>query len=277
MFGQIWSHDTIRKYLIFFGTIFNDIYVYRGDNDSDPNQVMKVPLNYAPKEKFLNRSEGNPELERPIAIQLPRMSFMITNYQYDAERKLNTTGTMRSVNPSNANEMLTQANPIPWNLTFQLYIQVKNAVDGTRIIEQILPYFSPEFTGTLNVNPDLGIKYDIPLILDSVEQEDTYEGPYEQRRSIIWTLTFTMKAWMFGPTSSRGVIKQVEVNFKIPRPDMTMDEAIGHTPDNIVEIVITPGLTPDGEPTSDPSKTIDKDFINADDPYGFITIFREFP
>lgn len=234
---------------------------------------MKVPLSYGPKEKFLARAES--DLERPIAIQLPRMSFEIIDYQYDPSRKLISTNTFRARDPNNPNQSLYQYNPIPWNLTFNLYVVVKNAIDGTRIVEQILPFFSPEFTGTLNINTDMGVKYDIPVSLNSVTHEDTYEGPFEQRRQMIWTLTFTMKGWLFGPTRHGSIIKQVELNFKIPQPGVDIDDAIGHT-DNAIEVVITPGLTANGQPTSNASLTIDKSLIEADDDYGYVTVFEEF-
>lgn len=271
MFGNIWNHDTIRKYIIYFGTLFSDVMLSRGDGDI-PDQLMKVPIQYGPREKFLSRSEGNPDLERPIAIQLPRMAFEMTNMVYDPERKIISAKKLRSVG-SDPNQMNYQHTPTPYNFTFELNIMVKNAIDGVRIVEQILPFFSPDFMGTLNIN-NLGGGWDVPLTLNSVVRTDTYEGSYEQRRTHIWTLTFTMKGWFFGPTKSGEVIKQVEVYFRIPKPGHTMYEAVGNTP-SVLDIIITPGLTPDGKPTSNPAESIDKAFIVATDDYGFIEEFTE--
>jgi T4-like virus Myoviridae tail sheath stabiliser len=275
MFGQVWNHGSIRKYVIFFGTLFNQVFITREDSNGDTIQSMKVPLNYGPKEKFLARLEGNPSLERPIAISLPRMSFEIVNFSYDPTRKLTTLGRIRGEDPANADKMRYQYNPVPYDIQFNLYIMVKNAEDGTRIVEQILPFFAPEFTATLNVNPELNIKYDVPISLDSVSQEDTYEGSFETRRAIIWTLSFTMKAYIFGPTRTSSVIKQAEINMKLIPPGIAGTEVTSANVATAVEITVIPGLTANGEPTSNAVLSIDKSLIKSTDDYGFITDFQD--
>lgn len=275
MFGQVWNHGSIRKYVIFFGTLFNQVFITREDSNGDTIQSMKVPLNYGPKEKFLARLEGNPSLERPIAISLPRMSFEIVNFSYDPTRKLATLGRIRGEDPANADKMRYQYNPVPYDIQFNLYIMVKNAEDGTRIVEQILPFFAPEFTATLNVNPELNIKYDVPISLDSVSQEDTYEGSFETRRAIIWTLSFTMKAYIFGPTRTSSVIKQAEINMKLIPPGIAGTEVTSANVATAVEITVIPGLTANGEPTSNAVLSIDKSLIKSTDDYGFITDFQD--
>lgn len=274
MFGHTFNNRTIRKYVIYFGTLFNDLYLTRDDETGTQVQKMKVPLNYGPKEKFLARVEGNPDLDRELAITLPRMTFRIVNYQYDPERALKSTGRIRAVHPNNPSKASFQYNPVPYNLTFELNVMVKNAEDGTRIIEQILPYFTPEYTSLLNLNPEVADKYDVPLILNSVSDEDTYEGQFQNRRALIWTLTFTMKAWMFGPTREASLINQVEINTKVVSFG-DIEDATAATP-NTIEIVITPGLTIDGDPTDNPALTIDKNLIKSSDNYGFITDYEEF-
>lgn len=274
MFKQIYRHDVIRKYVIFFGSLFNEIYLSRG-NDAVPEQVMRVPLNYGPKEKYLARLEGNPDLERPIAITLPRMSFEIVGYEYDADRMLPASNKICAIDPDNPGKKIYQNSPVPWNFHFNLYIMVKNAVDGTRIVEQILPFFTPSFTGTLKINPEMGEPYDIPLTLNTLSCTDTYEGSFEDRRAIIWTLGFTLKGWIFGPIRRGSIIKQAEVYIRIPKDGVTVEDAVGHT-DPSISITVTPGLTIDGEPTSDPALTIDKDLIQVDDNYGFITEYEEY-
>lgn len=273
MFGQIWNHRTIRKYVIYFGTLFNDIYLTRDATANSRQQTMKVPLNYGPKDKFLARLQGNPNLGRDIAITLPRMSFEITGFRYAPERKLSSVGRVTKVNTSNPDQMNYQYNPIPYDIQFSLYVMVKNAEDGTRIVEQILPFFTPEFTATLNVNPDLGVKYDIPLTLNSIAQQDTYEGDFITRRAIIWTLNFTLNGYIFGPTRNQGVIKQAEVNIRIPEVDM--DIANANNTGAVVEMTITPGLTSNGQPTSNSTLSIDKSLIKSTDNYGFIIDFQE--
>ena len=277
MFGQVWSNNTIRKYVIYFGSLFNNVWLQRDNDAREVVQTMKVPLNYGPKEKFLARLEGNPNLDRPIAITLPRMSFEIINFAYDPSRKLTTIGRSKTVNPDNSDQMFYQYNPVPYDIEFSLYIMVKNQEDGTRIVEQILPYFTPDFTATLNVNPQMGVKYDVPLTLNSIQQQDTYEGDFIERRSIVWTLNFTMKAWMFGPVRSGDVIKSAEPNIIVPPSNVTIQDASDGTTniDPIIEITVRPGLTANGQPTSNSTLSVTSDLISADDNYGFIIEFME--
>ena len=275
MFGRnVQNHRTLRKYVVYFGTLFSDMYLTRDDVDGTEIQKMKVALNYGPKEKYLARLQGNPDLNRQIAIQLPRMCFEIVNIRYDSNRKLSSTGKLRgqATKASAPNKSVFQYNPVPYDIDINLYVMVKNAEDGTRIIEQIIPNFTPEFTSTLNINKDLGCSYDVPLVLNNIDQQDTYEGDFVQRRAIVWTLSFTLKGWIFGPTREGSLINQVEINFELPTGDI-----IVATPSVIppVKITTTPGLTANGQPTTDPLLTISKDLIKSTDNYGFITEFDE--
>lgn len=272
MLGTTFNHRTIRRYVIYFGTLFNNMYLTRDDSNGNQIQKIKVPIHYGPKEKFLARLEGNDDLEREIAISLPRMSFRIVDFQYDASRKLDSLIKLKATSQNNPNKATFQYAPVPYNFEFELYIMVKNAEDGTRLIEQIIPYFVPDYTSTLNLNTDLNQVFDVPLILNGTSQEDTFEGPFEQRRTIVWTLRFTMKGWVFGPTRQSSLINQVEINTKIISGNV--EEATSSNP-NSIELVITPGLTSNGDPTNNPSLTIDKNLIKASDNYGFITEFSE--
>lgn len=271
MFGQVWNPGTIRKYVIYFGMMFDDVVLTREDENGNPFQYMKVPLNYGPKEKYLARLQGNPDLNRPIAITLPRMTFQIVGYKYDATRKMTTIGRQVAANPNNPNTKNYQYNPVPYDIQFELNIMVKNAEDGTRIVEQILPFFTPEWTATLNINPDMGLKYDVPIILDGIRQEDTYEGNFETRRALIWTLNFTMKAYMFGPVKSGKIIKDAIINMHTTSfgSDITIADGIA------VTVETKPGLTANGQPTSNAAQSIDYNLINPTDNYGYITEFSE--
>jgi hypothetical protein len=274
MFGQVFNHGTLRKYVIYFGTLFNEVILTRDDSQGNQVAYMKVPLNYGPKEKYLARLDGNPALDRPIAITLPRMAFEMVDIRYAADRKLTTTGRLRTsgTTPDSAKY---QYNPVPYDMIFNLYIMVKNAEDGTRIVEQILPFFAPEWTATLNINPDLGIKYDVPVILNSVKNEDTYEGSFETRRALIWTLQFTMRGYLFGPTKESKLVKQSEINILAPT-GQTIAEGIANTSLlNTVEVTVIPGLTANGTPTSNAAASIDKSEILSTDDYGFITDIQE--
>lgn len=274
MFGQTWSHDTIRKYVILFGTLFDSIYINRKNNAGETVQTLKIPLNYGPKEKFLARLNSDSTLSQSTAITLPRMAFDMTTMNYAAERKQNTINRLTKAYTSDNNKVSYQYAPVPYDFTFSLYVMVKNADDGTQIIEQILPYFTPEWTATVNLVPDIDGKFDIPIILNDVSMEDTYEGNFETRRAIIYTLTFTMKGWLFGPTKTSDIIKEINVDIRIPNTDVlpiVANTAIG----NSVVITVTPGLTANGEPTSNAAASVTSDSIAVGDNYGFIVDFEE--
>jgi hypothetical protein len=274
MFGQVFNHGTLRKYVIYFGTLFNEVILTRDDSQGNQVAYMKVPLNYGPKEKYLARLDGNPTLDRPIAITLPRMAFEMMDIRYAADRKLTTTGKLRTTGTT-PDSAKYQYNPVPYDMLFNLYIMVKNAEDGTRIVEQILPFFAPEWTATLNINPDLGIKYDVPVILNSVKNEDTYEGSFETRRALIWTLQFTMRGYLFGPTKESKLVKQSEINILAPTGQTITDGIANTSLLNTVEVTVIPGLTANGNPTSNAAASIDKSEILSTDDYGFIIDIQE--
>lgn len=245
MFNQTFGHNLMRKYVIYFGTIFNNIWLNRYDLNDNLIQRSKVPINYGPRDKFLARREGNEDLRRPIAIQLPRMAFEMVDLQYDPSRKLNSLNKIKVVDPNNSGNFLSQYNPVPYNIVFRLSIMVKNVLDGTYIVEQILPYFGPKWEASLTINEDLNQKYDVPIILNDITQEDTYEGYFEQRRAIIWTLTFTMKAWFFGPTISldSGIIKDINLNFRNVSTNLnTFEDANANNSPANIKVRITPGV-----------------------------------
>ena len=253
MFAQTFGHGTLRKYVIYFGTLFNNINVQRFDKDGNLIQTMKVPLNYGPREKFLARLEGAPgDGSRPIAIQLPRMSFEMTGIYYDPSRKLNALNRISAPNRNELGRTEWQYQPVPYNIDFTLSIMTKTIEDGTYIVEQILPYFNPMWTATLNINPEIDQKYDVPISLDNISNEDTYEGSFQERRAIIWTLTFTMKAYFFGPTrSSEGeIIRDIDINFRTPGQGINIGSADPSNTEAITTYNIRPGQDADGNPVS---------------------------
>jgi len=272
MFGRTWHHNTLRKYVIYFGTLFNNLYINRTNTSGETIQTMKVPLNYGPKEKFLARLEGNPDLQHEIAISLPRMSFQMTGITYASDRKLATVNKIIKVN---ADGLYYQYMPVPYDIEFTLNIMVKNAEDGTKIIEQILPYFTPEWTNTLNIIPELSYKLDVPVVLQNVNMDDTYEGSFEERRAITYTLGFTMKGMLFGPTiDSRDTawITQAETNLFSARDINNIQE---QDAEPAATVIVTPGLDSNGNPTANASISIPKENILPTDNYGFIVDFTE--
>ena len=194
MFGTYFYHQTSRKMVVAFGTLFNNIEVRRTDSADAVVEVIKIPLSYGPKDKMLVRISQDPNLNSKVALTVPRMGFELTSMTYDGARKLNTMG--RNVKKGTTG-LKKQFNPVPYNWDFSLYVFVKNAEDGTQILEQILPFFTPEFTVTMTLVSGMTIKMDIPLVLNSVTSEDSYEGDFATRRSIIWTLSFLMKGYLY--------------------------------------------------------------------------------
>ena len=210
MFGTYFYHQTSRKMVVAFGSLFNTIEVRRTNSAGSVVDTIKVPLSYGPKEKFLTRISADPNLNPSIALTVPRMGFELTAMTYDGVRKLNTMG--RNV-AAGTTGLKKQFNPVPYNWDFSLYVYVKNAEDGTQILEQILPFFTPEFTVTMNLVSSMSEKRDIPLILNSVTSEDTYEGDFASRRSIIWTLSFLMKGFLYPNVADNAkVITDVTVD-----------------------------------------------------------------
>lgn len=194
MFGTYFYHQTSRKMVVGFGTLFNTLEVQRTDSSGDVTEVIGIPLSYGPKDKMLTRISADPNLNPKVALTVPRMGFELTSMTYDGARKLNTMN--RNV-AKGTTGLKKQFNPVPYNWEFSLYIFVKNAEDGTQILEQILPFFTPEFTVSMTLISSMSVKHDIPLVLNSVTSEDTYEGDFATRRSIIWTLSFTMKGFLY--------------------------------------------------------------------------------
>ena len=205
MFNNEFYHETIRRYVIVFGTMFNDMVVHRRNAAGTIVKRLKVPIAYGPRAKFLSRIKQDPTLTKPDAISLPRMSFQIVGYNYDPARKLQTVGQMRGA-VANTSVNGVVYNPVPYNIDFELSIYVLNAEDGTMLIEQILPFFTPEWTNTMKLVDDIDLRMDVPVVLNTINTEDTYEDAYENRRTIIHTLNFTMKGYIFGPVKNKDVI-----------------------------------------------------------------------
>jgi hypothetical protein len=274
MFGRTWNHDSLRKYIIVFGTVFNDIYINRLSSTGEVLQTLKVPLTYGPKDKVLARLDQNPELLNQVGIVLPRISFEMTSMEYDATRKLNTLNklTKQSATAGTDDEVKYQYQPVPYDMQFEMNILVKNAEDGTRIVEQIVPYFTPDFTVSVNVVPEVDGPRDIPIILNSISSQDQYEGNFTERRVLIWTLNFTLKGYLYGPTKKSKLIKLAETTFRLPEDIIT-----GNTTNtsNTVVVASRPGLTANGTATSNVAASIPYDEIISTDDYGFINTITE--
>ncbi len=212
MLGTQYYHETIRKVVVAFGTMFNNISLVRKDSDGKVVQSMKVPLAYGPRQKFLVRLAEDPDLTKQVAVTLPRIGFEINGLTYDSTRKLNRIQKFKKTKSGNSKQLETQYMPVPYNVGFELYVLAKNSDDALQIVEQILPYFQPEYTLTLNDMAEMGIKRDVPIVLNSISYEDDYAGDFTSRRALIYTLSFTAKFYLYGPVTSQSIIKTVQVD-----------------------------------------------------------------
>ena len=201
-------HRIIRKVVISFGNIFNNINISRYDAQGVEKEHFLVPIVYGGKEKYVSRLEGDPNLDKKVQVTLPIMSFEMRDMKYDATRKLMTNMKTLSTNGS-----VAAYNPVPFDFDFRLYAYVRNIEDGAQLMEKILPHFTPDFTVNVNLIPEMGMVKQLPIILKSVSNETDYEGEYDTKvRSIIWTLDFTVKGFLYGPTVDAKVVRSSFTN-----------------------------------------------------------------
>jgi len=267
-------NQSIRKYVALFGTYFNQLEVRRTSTDGTLNQRQIVPISYAPYQKVLARLDQDPGLQagaaqdaagntiggRPFAIALPRMSFELTSFDYDAERKVSPTRRVRktTADVQGGNRRFVYAGT-PYNMGFSLYIMAKYNEDAVKLLEQVLPFFNPDYTSTVRMIPELE-PLDIPLILNSVSSEDIYEGGFETRRAIVYQLDFTMKGWFFGPEKDKKVIKFMDTRLATDTPTNTEFEEFQ---------TLQPGVDANSAPTTDASISIDYSLIDFDDNWDY--------
>jgi len=252
MFGNYFYHERVRRSVAIFGKVFNDIYVLRKNSTGAVISTVKVPLSYAPKAKFLDRIREQADLAsgQRVALKLPRMSFEIVSYTYDPTRQLQKTSNFMQTGSTAAQRAKINAY-VPYNITFQLNVYAKTQDDALQIVEQIMPYFAPQYNLTMapiSAYPDL--KEDVPITLQSVDFADDFEGDVATRRTIIYTLTFEMKANFYGPIADKNVITKA-----IPKIDL---DDIGTADSDYLTITITP--TPAG--------------VSADSDYGFSEVYN---
>jgi hypothetical protein len=232
MLDQRFYWGTIRKAIVAFGSMFNNITIQRTDADGNVVQLQKVPLSYSPKQKFLTKIRQQPNVDtQNVQVLLPRMGFEMISLDYDPNRKISPIQQSRTINSSSAAN--AQYAPTPYNINVILYVYAKNQDDGLQVIEQILPYFNPDYNLTIKAVPQLNIKNDLPIILNSIGFEDDYEGDLTTRRSIIWTLSFVLKLNFYGPVSKQGVIKKTTSNIFNDRELTSQQQIITVQPDPV--------------------------------------------
>ena len=215
MLGNYFYHQIVRKTVIAFGTLFNDIHVRHDDGAGNVISDLKVPIAYGPRQKFLARITQQAELNKATQITLPRMSFEITNISYDSTRKAGITQTFKALDSDDGDKMKKVFMPVPYNLGFDLNILVKQQDDGLQILEQILPFIQPGFNISIDLVKSIGEKRDIPMVLQNISQQDDYEGDFATRRALIYTLSFTAKTFFFNHIAKtpEGLIKKVQLDY----------------------------------------------------------------
>ena len=214
MFGGHFYHATMRKSVAVFGTLFNNINVIRKDGSGGILNQIKVPLAYGPKQKFLARLDQEAGFEAPLAIKLPRMAFEISSLEIDDSQKLQKKNKIVETHGSDVTKRKTISHYTSYNIGMSLFILTKNQDDGLQIMEQILPYFQPDYTVTIKPVDNFTLKQDVPIILDSVAIDDQYEGDFTERRVLTYQLDFTMKMKFYGPTKDVGLIREINVDIE---------------------------------------------------------------
>jgi len=239
---QPFYNEAIRKTVVAFVSIFNQIYFQRKDDNGNVTEISRVPLSYSPKEKFIQklRTESGITDNTHVKNLLPRMGFEITSMLYDSQRKLNRINQKVATIDGSIKSTYME---VPYNINFGLYLFSRNLDDNLQIIEQILPYFAPDFTVTLNMN-ELNKKVDVPIILNSLNVVEDYEGDFDSRRAINSVFDFTVKTYVYGPIKSSGTYLIEDANIRLYDGNTTVAESIkifdiGYTGDSITRSGIT--------------------------------------
>ncbi len=212
---EYFYNEVLRRTIISFGTLFNNITIKHEDSSDNVVSVVKIPLAYGPTQKFLARINQSPDLNKPFAITLPRMSFEFTGLTYDPSRKVSTVQNFTVKDPDDGSIVKKQYMPVPYNMQFELSIMSKLNDDALQIIEQILPYFQPAYNLTVELVESIQEKKDIPVVLENITMQDDYEGDFTSRRVLLYTLRFTAKTYLFGPatTATKDIIKRASISY----------------------------------------------------------------
>jgi hypothetical protein len=258
MLNHEFYHKIIRNTVVGFGTIFNNIELITRDENNNLIKTEKVPLAYGPIQKFLARLRQTPDIDRNFTITLPRISFEMTGISYDPRRKVAPTQYIRS-NGDESGSTKKQYMPVPYDIDFTLSVISKNNDDVLQIVEQILPFFQPQFTITMNLIPEMNEKRDIPIILNNISFKDEYEDDMFTRRTIIWNLDFTVKTYLYGPVETAKIIKKSIENINIGTPE---------TSGRALQYSVSPKALEDKN-NDGVINTIDDNLLNADDNFGF--------
>ena len=257
-------HEAIKRAVSVFGTMFNEIDIQRDNANGTATQNIRVPLSYGPKQKFIARIDQAGDImdnnSSRVAMTLPRIAFDITGLNYDAERKLGKLKQYKLKDASDNTVLRTQFAPVPYNIQFGLYVLSKNTEDALQIVEQILPFFTPDFTVTMTTVPGTSEKRDIPIVLQDTSYSDEYEGDFQSRRIITWTLNFEMKTYLYGSISSSEIIRDVRA-----RTYISDDGQVDTTAGRSSEVKMVPNPTNTAADTTPLNITETINFFDGND------------
>lgn len=259
--------QSLKRHAVAFMSLFTDVVIQRFDsNNASVLSTMKVPIAYGPREKYVEILRANPDLDRPTGITLPRMSCEIVSLSYDQSRKFNSTKMLTAYSNTTPSDSAFTFVPIPVDIGWQLNIMTRTSDDANQIVEQILPFFSPEWTNRVRLIDELGIEFNIPVIFLNAQIQDNYDSsPTQTRRILTWTLSFKMKGYLIGPPNKGALIKIAQVNIE------------DQSNTTLYQVTLTPGMTANGQPTTDPSDSVDPLTISVDDNWGFAANTVEYP
>ena len=215
MLGNYFYNETVRKTVVAFGTLFNNIKVKKFASDGKSISQIKVPIAYGPIQRFIARVEQQSNFDDNVAITLPRLSFELTSYTYDATRKASPIQKFTMKSPTSKTKIKKMFLPVPYDIGFRLSFATKQQDDALQIIEQILPFFQPSYNVTINMLEGVEEKRDIPFTLMSTTFNDEYEGDFSTRRFIQYDLDFVAKTYFYQevPTDENGIIKKVQIDY----------------------------------------------------------------
>jgi len=257
-------HEAIKRAVSVFGTMFNEIDIQRDNSDGTTTQNVRVPLSYGPKQKFIARLDQSGDIMEAnnsrVAMTLPRIAFDITGLTYDAERKLGKLKQYKLQDAGDNTVLRTQFAPVPYNINFGLYVLSKNTEDALQIVEQILPFFTPDFTVSMTTVPGTNEKRDVPIVLQDVSYTDEYEGDFQSRRVITWNLNFEMKTYLYGSISSSEIIRDVRA-----RTYISDDGQVDTTAGRASEVKMVPNPTNASPETSPLNITETINFFDGND------------
>jgi len=258
--------NTKERMVIAFGRLFDGVHIER--SNGTVNQLVRVPLTYAPKNKLLLRADQDPDNLKTAAVELPHMAFEVTSdFIYDSSRKLPPLERYVHLDPTDSNKFRRQYVAVPYNLHFNLYVYINHISDGAKIVEQILPFFTPDWTLNIEFIPETKLAFDVPVVLQNVSMDDDHwDGSFTQRRVLVWTLSFVMKTYFLGPIKSKPIIKFAYERFVI---DPAGSEEISNG-DILAQAQVHPGMLANGSPTSNSSLTVDPNTIYATNTYGYV-------